>query len=99
MSASTQKYKTIVKPLVTEKALGLREQANQYVFMAKLDANKLSIKQAIEDLFKVNVLDVRSMRVRGKVRRQGRNVGKKSNWKKVLVRLKEGDSIELFEGV
>jgi large subunit ribosomal protein L23 len=62
-------------------------------------ANKVEIKQAVEHLFKVTVLNVRTTRVRGKVKRLGRFQGRRPDWKKAIATLKEGDSIELYEGV
>lgn len=89
----------IKRPLVlTEKGNLLREQANQYLFEVSLKANKVQIKEAVESLFSVNVLDVNTLIVRGKLRRMGRGHAKTKNWKKAIVTLAEGDSIDLFEG-
>jgi large subunit ribosomal protein L23 len=92
-------YQVVLQPLLTEKGTRLKEQGNQYLFRVAKTANKVEIKQAIEQLFKVTVLDVRTARVRGKVKRLGRFQGRKSDWKKAIASLKEGDSIELYEGV
>jgi large subunit ribosomal protein L23 len=62
-------------------------------------ANKIEIKQAIEQLFRVTVLDVRTLRVRGKTKRLGRFQGRRPDWKKAVATLKEGETIELYEGV
>lgn len=88
----------IRRPIVlTEKANRLREASNQVIFEVARDANKIEIKQAIEKLFKVKVLDVNTMRYRGKDRRIGRGYAKLQNWKKAVVTLKEGDQIQFFE--
>jgi len=92
-------HNIIRRPIVTEKTTDLREDANQIVFEVAEDANKIEIKQAIESLFKITVLQVRTLKVKGKKRRVGRNIGKKPDWKKAVVKLKPGDTIEIFEGV
>jgi large subunit ribosomal protein L23 len=92
-------YQVVLKPLLTEKGTRLKEEGNQYLFRVAKEANKIEIKHAIEHLFKVTVLDVRTTRVRGKVKRLGRFEGQKPNWKKAVATLKAGDSIELYEGV
>jgi large subunit ribosomal protein L23 len=89
----------IKRPLVlTEKGNLLREQGNQYLFEVSPKANKVQIKEAVETLFKVNVLGVNTLVVRGKMRRMGRGQAKTKNWKKAVVTLAEGDSIDFFEG-
>ena len=85
-------------PQMSEKTLSLKEEANQFAFEVDLRANKIQIKESIEKSFKVSVLKVRTMNVRGKKKRLGRYQGRKSSWKKALVTLKEGDTIEYFEG-
>jgi large subunit ribosomal protein L23 len=90
-----QSYKIIRYPSVTEKNTLLRS-ANKYVFEVEPGANKTQIKQAIETLFKVNVVSVNTLVVKGKYKRQGRFAGYKSNWKKAFVRIKEGQKIEKF---
>jgi large subunit ribosomal protein L23 len=92
-------YQVVLKPLLTEKGTQLKEAGNQYLFRVAKTANKIEIKQAIEQLFKVTVLDVRTLHVRGKVKRLGRFQGRRPDWKKAVATLKEGDSIELYEGV
>lgn len=92
-------HQVIRKPLVTEKGAVLRETQNQYLFEVDVNANKHQVKAAVEQLFKVDVLDVKTLKVRGKIKRIGRSVGKKPNWKKAYVTLKEGAKIEFFEGV
>jgi len=92
-------HRIVRRPLVTEKSSILREDENQVVFEVDRGANKIEIRRAIETLFNVRVLDVRTMVVRGKLKRVGRNVGRQTNWKKAVVTLAEGESIDLFEGV
>ena len=87
------------KVLITEKGTVLRETQNQYFFEVARDANKIDIKRAIETIFSVKVDDVRTMQLRGKVKRQGRWVGKRNDWKKAIVTLKPDQKIELFEQI
>ena len=87
------------KVLITEKSTVLRETHNQYFFEVARDANKIEIKRAIETIFSVKVDDVRTMQLRGKVKRQGRWVGKRNDWKKAIVTLKPDQKIELFEQI
>ncbi len=88
----------ILKPLISEKAV---EQMGEgkYAFKVRLDANKTQIKEAVEKIFGVTVVRVNTMRMHGKVRRLGKYVGRRSDWKKAVVQLKEGDSIKVFEGL
>jgi large subunit ribosomal protein L23 len=89
----------IKRPLIlTEKGSTLREEENQYLFEVHPGANKIEIKNAVETLFKVDVEDVNTMIVRGKMRRMGRGHAKMRNWKKAIVTLKEGETIDFFEG-
>ncbi len=92
-------YQIIKRPLVTEKGTKQKEQSNQLAFEVDRRANKILVRNAIEDIFKVKVLSVRMMSVRGKERRVGRNVGRKADWKKAIVRLAPGENIEFFEGI
>ena len=85
-------------PKMSEKTLSLKEEANQFAFEVDQRVNKIQIKESIEKSFKVSVLKVRTMNVRGKQKRLGRYQGLKSSWKKAIVTLKEGDTIEYFEG-
>jgi large subunit ribosomal protein L23 len=90
----------IIKPLImTEKGERLKEEQHQVLFEVAMKASKPEIKAAVEKLFKVGVLDVNTAVVRGKVTRMGRRMGKRPNWKKAVVTLREGDTIEFFEGV
>jgi large subunit ribosomal protein L23 len=89
----------IKRPLIlTEKGNRLREQANQYLFEVERTANKAQIRNAIETLFSVKVEKVHTLIVRGHMRRMGRGYAKTRNWKKAIVSLKEGETIDLFEG-
>ena len=92
-------YQVIKEPRITEKANIQKEDTNQVTFKVHKKANKVEIRQAVETFFKTKVLDVRTMNVRGKRRRMGKTVGKKSDWKKSVVRLAPGESIEFFEGM
>lgn len=92
--------RTVVKrALITEKGTALRELRNQYHFEVAKDANKIEIKQAIEAIFSVKVGSVRTLQVHGKVRRQGRYAGRRSDWKKAIVTLQPDQKIELFEQI
>lgn len=92
--------RTIVrKVLITEKGTLLREVRNQYFFEVARDANKIDIRRAVENIFKVKVDNVRTMQVRGKVKRQGRWVGRRNDWKKAIVTLQPDQKIELFEQI
>ena len=88
----------IRKPLVTEKSTQLKDSSNQYAFEVDRKANKIEIQSAVERLFKVKVVDVRTANVLGKMKRQGRKYGKRPDWKKAMITLKEGDRIDFFEG-
>jgi large subunit ribosomal protein L23 len=104
---------TIIKrPLLTEKSARLRETggassvpaegdpyAQKVLFEVARDANKIEIRRAVQDLFNVTVTDVRTLVMRGKVKRVGRFSGQRPSWKKAFVTLKPGDNIEFFEGV
>jgi large subunit ribosomal protein L23 len=92
-------YEVVQRPLLTEKGTRLKEEANQYLFRVARTATKVEIKQAIEQLFKVKVEEVQTLRVQGKVKRLGRFQGRRPAWKKAVVRLKAGQFIELYEGV
>lgn len=87
----------VLRPLVTEKSTHLMEEG-KYSFVVSKDANKIDIKNAVEQLFNVQVKDVNTMRVKGKPRRVGMHRGYRPSWKKAVVTLKEGSKgIELFE--
>jgi large subunit ribosomal protein L23 len=89
----------IKRPLIlTEKGSVLREEENKYLFEVHPDSNKIEIKDAVERLFKVQVEDVNTLIVRGRMRRMGRGRAKTKNWKKAIVTLSDGESIDFFEG-
>ncbi len=85
------------KPLITEKAVLDKEKYGRYAFEVATEASKHAIRRAVEGFFKVKVKDVKTMIVRGKVRRVGRYFGKRANWKKAIVTLAQGQKIDLFE--
>lgn len=90
----------IRRPLITEKSTGMREESNTIAFEVHPKASKDQVKKAIEELFTVKVAEVRLFNVRGKMKRMGRYVGKRRDWRKAYVRLKEGEKApEFFEGV
>jgi large subunit ribosomal protein L23 len=90
----------ILRPLVTEKSTLLREDSNVIAFEVDPGANKIQVKSAVEELFKVKVEEVRIFNVRGKVKRMGRWSGKRRDWRKAYVRLKEGEKApDFIEGV
>ena len=88
----------LIKPIITEKMTAESELHNRYGFIVNPEANKIQIKESVEKSFKVSVLKVRTMNVRGKKKRLGRYQGRKSSWKKALVTLRAGETIEFFEG-
>jgi len=93
-------HEIILRPLIlTEKGESQKEELNKFFFEVAMRANKVQVKQAVEKLFSVKVADVNTMVVRGKPGRVGRRTTKRPNWKKAVVTLKEGDTIEFFEGV
>jgi large subunit ribosomal protein L23 len=91
-------YEVIKRPIITEKSTIQKEISNQVSFEVDRRANKIEIKQAVEQLFKVNVIAVNTITVKGKVKRLGRFVGKRSDWKKAIVTLKEGETLPFLEG-
>ena len=86
----------LIRPIVTEKSTALMEQG-KYTFRVPLAATKVQIRQAVEQIFKVKVQAVNTMRYEGKIKRLGRTQGRRSDWKKAVVTLKPGETIELFE--
>jgi len=89
-------YQIIKRPLITEKSSQQRELARVVAFEVARDANKIEIKQAVEKAFDVKVDSVNTVLMAGKSKRVGRNLGKRSNWKKAYVTLSEGHDIDLF---
>ena len=92
-------HQVLRRPLVTEKSTIAREEQNIVTFAVDPRANKYEIRHAVESLFRVKVVEVRTIRMPRKTRRLGRFTGRKPEWKKALVRLSEGQGIEFFEGV
>ena len=89
----------IRRPLVTEKTTILREDGRTLVLQVAADANKVQIRQAVEHLFGSKVAAVRTTSMRGKLKRQGRFAGRRPDWKKAYVRLREGEKLpEFIEG-
>ena len=88
----------LIRPIITEKATADSEERNRFAFVVEKSANKIEIKQAIEEIFKVTVLRINTIKQRGKEKRMGRHSGRRPDWKKAMITLKEGDRIEYFEG-
>ncbi|MDD2420686.1 MAG: 50S ribosomal protein L23 [Heliobacteriaceae bacterium] len=91
-------YDVLRKPVITEKSMDLVAE-NKYTFIVQPDANKIEIKYAVEQLFKVKVLAVNTISVKGRFKRVGKFSGRTSNRKKAIVTVQEGQKIEIFEGV
>jgi large subunit ribosomal protein L23 len=91
-------HRTIVRPLITEKSSSAYQARGEYTFEVHVDASKPQIRSAIEQLFGVKVTGVWTSNQRGKEKRMGKTVGRRPNWKKAIVTLREGDTIEIFEG-
>ena len=89
----------VKRALITEKGSILREKARQYTFEVHRDANKIEIKRAVEAIFKVKVETVRTQTMHGKVKRLGRSVGRRPDWKRAVVTLAPDQTIELFDQV
>ncbi len=92
-------HDVIVRPLINEKAQQLRDAHNQYVFQVAPSATKEDVKAAVQKFFNVKVTDVRTLMNRGKTRRVGQTMGRRSNWKKAIVTLEKGQSIDFFAQV
>ena len=91
-------YRTIVRPIVTEKTSVAYQDRGEYTFEVAVDATKPAIRQAIEKLFGVKVTGVWTSQQRGKTRRVGKTAGRRPDWKKAIVKLRDGDTIDIFEG-
>jgi len=91
-------HRTIVRPLITEKSSAAYQDRGEYTFEVHPDATKPQIRSAIDQLFGVKVTGVWTSNVRGKEKRMGKTVGHRPNWKKAIVTLRDGDTIEIFEG-
>ena len=91
-------HQVLIKPMVSEKSISLME-SNKYSFIVDKDANKIEIKHAVEELFNVKVLDVTTRIIKGKVKRMGKSIGKRSDVKKAVVTLAANDKIEIFSSI
>ena len=91
-------YTIIKKPLFTEKGSALKESENKLLVEVGKDANKLEIKKAIEEIFKVKVEKVATIKTHGKWKRYGKSIGKRSDRKKALITLKKGETLDFIEG-
>ncbi|MCZ6635843.1 MAG: 50S ribosomal protein L23 [bacterium] len=89
----------IRRPIITERASMLQEEQDKYLFEVRRNANKIEIKQAVESMFDVDVTKVNTIRMRGKIKRLGRFQGRRPDWKKAVVTLAKGQSIDFFEGI
>ncbi len=89
---------TLVRPLVTEKTTTILAGNGAYAFEVHPDANKFDVKRAIESFYGVDVVAIRTLVMRGKVKRSGRHIGKRKNWKKAYVTLAEGQSLNVLDG-
>ena len=96
MTTLDRSYGIIKKPVITEKASDATGIRNAYTFRVPLDANKVEVRQAVEQLFEVKVKSVNTLRVRGKWRVRGRSIGRSQAWKKAMVVLEEGQTIDLL---
>lgn len=95
----TDLHDVLRAPLITEKGSRLKDTENLYLFRVARDANKIQIRRAVEQIFKVKVESVRTVRVRGKTKRVGRRLGRRPDWKKAYVKVRAGEKpIEFFEG-
>jgi large subunit ribosomal protein L23 len=93
-------YHYLIKgPIITEKTHAQREANNKISFRVDIKANKIEIRKAVEDIFKVKVLGVNTIHVRGKKKRMGRTEGKRPDWKKAIVTLAPGEKISGYEGL
>ena len=88
----------LIRPVISEKATDLL-QDGKYTFMLPIKANKVQVRQAVEQIFKVKVVSVNTVRMQGKTKRMGKYVGKRSDYKKAIVTLAPGNQIEIFEGM
>ncbi|MCK4487362.1 MAG: 50S ribosomal protein L23 [Desulfobacterales bacterium] len=92
-------YEIIRKPIITEKSTIQKEKDNQLTFEVDRKANRVEIRHAVEKIFDVRVIKVRTIQMKGKVKRMGRTLGKRRDWKKAIVTMAAGENIEFFEGV
>lgn len=92
-------YSVIIRPIVTEKSTTAKDEANKYIFEVDRRATKVDIRHAVEKMFRVKVAEVHTINVGGKRKRMGRTFGRRQDWKKAIVTLTPGTSIDIFEGV
>ena len=96
---SRSPYDILIRPLLTEKMPVLKESENRVSFVVDKRANKIEVKKAVEEAFKVKVASVNVMNLLGKKKRLGKFAGKRPDWKKAIITLKKGEKLELFEGM
>jgi large subunit ribosomal protein L23 len=96
MSRSPQEI--LIRPLITEESSVLQAEQNKYTFAVHRSATKIDIRNAVESMFDVSVSTVRTMNCAGKDRRVGRSIGRRPDWKKAIVKLAEGETIDMFKG-
>jgi large subunit ribosomal protein L23 len=99
MEMKKDPHQILIRPLLTEKITGLREKLNKIGFLVDRSANKIEVKQAAEEVLKVRVEKVHIVNVKGKKKRLGRHEGRRPHLKKAILSLKEGERVDLFEGV
>lgn len=92
-------HQILIRPLLTEKVTGLREQLNKIGFLVDRSATKIDVKQAAEEVLKVRIEKVNIIKVKGKKKRLGRHEGKRPDFKKAILSLRQGEKVDLFEGV
>ena len=92
-------YRIIRRPLITEKGTHLKERENKFLFEVTRWANKVEIRKAIESIFHVHVISVNTLSLRGKEKKVGRFSGRTPDWKKAVVTLRQGETIDFIEGV
>ena len=92
-------YEVLQGPLLTEKGTLMKEKDNKVLFKVSKNANKIEIKNAVESIFKVKVDRITTMNCKGKKKRMGKYEGRRSDWKKAIVTLKEGEKLDFIEGV
>lgn len=95
---NSQAFRVLVKPLITEKGSMMNVQ-NKYLFEVSMDANKIEVARAVKDVYGIAPEKVNIVKIEGKSKRYGRTVGKRKDWKKAIVTLPEGKSINIYEGV
>jgi large subunit ribosomal protein L23 len=94
----TNQNAVIRRPVITERASELQEKQGKYVFEVLVGSNKIDISRAVESMFDVDVVKVNTSNMHGKIKRLGRFQGRRSNWKKAVVTLAQGHTIDFFEG-